>query len=68
MAVLSHSADAEAQNIINTFTFAGGDNGPKITCVMSAEILDLLRTEENTVFERGKFWQRNQRKVETFDQ
>ena len=67
MVILLHSAGAEAQDIFNTFKFPGGYNDAKNNL---DQVLQKFRTycepRKAIVFERYKFWQKNQREGVTF--
>jgi hypothetical protein len=67
VAILLHCAGPEAQEIHSTFTFANEDDVKDTEAVLK-KFTDYCEPRKNTVFERYKFWQRNQHEQETTDQ
>ena len=70
VAILLHCAGPEAQDIYSNFVFANNDDDSLDTNWehVLTKFRDYCEPRKNEVFERYKFWQRDQREGETVDQ
>ena len=63
VAILLHAAGPEAQEIEQQFTLATGENKDFETIIKKFK--DYCQPRKNVVFERYRFWQRDQAKGES---
>ena len=69
VAILLHCAGPEAQDIYSNFVFANNDDDRDTNWEhVLTKFCDYCEPRKNEVFERYKFWQRDQREGETVDQ
>ena len=65
-AILLHAAGPAVQDVFSAFPWAEGEDQNNYATVVS-KLTNYCEPRKNVVFERYKFWSRDQRKGETFD-
>ena len=69
VAILLHCAGGEAQDIMRGFTFSGTEGDKRdVWMDVIKKFKEHCDPRKNSVFERHKFWQRDQKDSEGFDQ
>ena len=66
VAIFLHAAGPEAQEIFKQFQFAEGEDNTNLDTVLS-KFRSYCQPRKNTVFERYKFWSRDQHQSESID-